>query len=156
MTEGIDEQLMLLFYVGENLYSCSTVSVMEVIPKVNLQPLTHAPDYFSGLLNLSGTPVPVIDFSKLVANRPSSSSMHSRIILFSTLDKEEETPSFGLIAEKVTETSLLPTSAFVTPQIPIGDFPFLGGILNTESETVQMVLVEELFKRLKHIEVPHE
>ena len=142
---------MLLFYVGKEIFACDSKPVVEVVPKVILKKIPHAPEFCAGLLNFGGIPVPVIDFCRLIENRPSGDSMHTRIILFKNPDSENQTPVMGLIAEKVTETTDQETSSFMDSGIKIKEFPYLGGVYTINGKVTQLVLIDELIKSMRSI-----
>lgn len=143
---------MLLFYVGKEIFACDSEPIVEVVPKVILKKIPHAPEFCAGLLNFGGIPVPVIDFSQLVENRPSGDSMHTRIMLFKNPDSDNTTPVLGIIAEKVTETTDRETSDFIESGIKIKDLPYLGGVLNIDGKVTQLVLIDELIKSMQSMD----
>lgn len=136
MSGDDEKRLMLLFSVGDELFACDAEPVLEVVPSVKLKEIPKAPSFIAGLLNYGGQPVPVIDFCRLLKERPAAESLHTRIILFDA--------GYGLIAERVTETTNLSPSEF--EETGLQTLPFLGGILSTETESVQLVLLKPLFE----------
>lgn len=150
MNERSHNKLMLLFSVGSSLFACDAEPILEIVPKVKLSEIPHTPTYFCGLMNYGGHPVPVIDFCQLIAGRYAQNSLHSRIIIF-THPKEGEPPLMGVIAEKVTETTLLSMDDFIQSGVNIEFHPYLGGVYSTEKETVQLVNIEKLFEQMKEL-----
>lgn len=150
MSERSKQRLMLLFSVGSSLYACDAEPIIEVVPRVKMNQVPHAPDYFCGIMNYGGHPVPVIDFCQLIANRPASNSLHSRIILFNHPSGGE--PSImGVLAEKITETTLLSPKKFIKSGIVLEQHPYLDGVYSTPEDTVQYVEIEKLFGRMKEL-----
>lgn len=138
---------MLLFYVGNNAYACDSEDVMEVVPKIFLKQVPENP-IFAGVMNYAGEPIPVIDFSQLIAQRPSSDSMHTRIIIFNIQYEDVKPNMMGFIAEKVIETRDLEFSEFKDSGVRIERFPFLKGLMNRGAEVIQFVSLPELFYTL--------
>ena len=50
--------LVLLFYLGDVMYTMKCEKVREVAPLVKLKEMPHTPDYFAGLFNYRGVIVP--------------------------------------------------------------------------------------------------
>lgn len=158
--------LMLLFYAGNEAYACDTEDVVEIVPKVKLKKVPYLPHYVAGTLNYGGTPIPVIDLCKLISHRESSSSMHTRIIIFRSQGlypnsdfsnnsgrQEESFTLMGLIAEKVTETKKIEGERFFKSGIEIPNFPYLKEFFIHEGQTIQLIslplLLDHFVKLLK-------
>jgi chemotaxis-related protein WspB len=141
--------LMLLMYVGSDMYAIDTAPIVEIVPKVRLKKIPHAKKHVIGLLNFASTPIPVIDLCELIEGRPSSNAMHTRIILIKNSNPQDETKIMGLIAEKITEVVELEEEKFVSPGVKLADLPYFGGVLNYYEETIQFIKIDDLFNALK-------
>ena len=101
--------LLLLFNTFKEQYAINCALVREVIPYLNLQPIPMTPSYIRGAVNLRGTPIPVIDLSKLLDHKSCRSFLSTRIILINyTNDSSGAMRTIGLLAEKVTDTVKTP------------------------------------------------
>lgn len=100
----VKSMLMLLFYVGNDLYALDSSRVVEIIPNVSLRKVYQVPDYFAGLFNYRGTIVPVIDLCQLIKKQPSRSYLSTRIIMVNHVGQDNTNYWLGLMAERVTET----------------------------------------------------
>ena len=95
--------LVLLFYLGDVMYTIECQHVREIAPMVTLKELPRAPEFFVGFFNYRGMIVPVIDLGQLIHDSPCRKRLSTRIILVDYL-KNDSTPAvYGLIAERVTE-----------------------------------------------------
>ena len=67
---------VLVFHIGRDRYGLPLAAIVRVLPLLELKQLPLTPDYVAGLMDLHGTPVPVIDLSRLagLAPRPEYSS----------------------------------------------------------------------------------
>ncbi len=131
--------LVLLFYLGETMYTMKCDRVREVAPIVTLKEVPHAPDYVAGLFNYRGVIVPVIDLRRLIQGKPCEMRMSTRVILVDYV-KEDHTPYIlGLMAERVTETVRRDESAFVAPGLQLKEAPYLGSLMMEETEMIQYV-----------------
>ncbi len=150
--------LVLLFYLGDTMYTMKCDRVREVAPIVKLKAVPHAPDYVSGLFNYRGVIVPVIDLRRLIQGQPCEMRMSTRVILVDYV-KEDNTPYIlGLMAERVTETARRDKSAFVAPGLHMKEAPYLGGLMMEETEMIQYVdldLLPESFQFLPALENAH-
>lgn len=82
-TETIAEKAslrVLLFGLAEQVYGCDISTVREIIPLRRTTRLPGAPDYVSGLINLRGTIVTVLDLGRRL-QRASATREDGSIIL---------------------------------------------------------------------------
>ena len=73
--------LLLTFKAAESLYAVDVVRVVEVVPRVHLRRLPHAPDFLAGLFDYRGRVVPVADLGALLGSEPCRDRLGTRIIL---------------------------------------------------------------------------
>ena len=62
--------LLLTFTAGANRYAIDVARVVELVPRVELRPVPHAPAFLAGLLGYRGKVVPVIDLGLLLDAAP--------------------------------------------------------------------------------------
>lgn len=143
--------LMLLFYVGDDLYALDSSQVVEVIPRVILRKIHHAPEYVAGLFNYRGGIVPVIDLCHLIQGKPSRSHLSTRIIMVNYVAKDNTRRCFGLMAERVTETLNKPDTIWVDNGAQTDKpYPYLGGIIMDEKGMIQHIRLEYLLSDSQH------
>jgi chemotaxis-related protein WspB len=151
--------LMLLFYVGDDLYALDCRYVVEVVPRVILRKIPQAPSYVAGLFNYRGKIVPVIDLCHLIQGKPSSGNLSTRIIMVSYTDTKNRQQSLGIMAERVTETLNAPNhiSHNINSEQPASDEakfdrqnPYLGEIFMAEKGLIQRIRLEYLFLDHQH------
>ena len=136
--------LVLLFYLGDTVYTMKCDRVREVAPVVTLKEIPHAPDYVAGLFNYRGVIVPVIDLRKLIQGTPCEMRMSTRVILVDYVKEDGSPYVLGLMAERVTETVRRDESAFVAPGLEMAEAPYLGGLMMEEREMIQYVDLDRL------------
>ena len=73
--------LLLTFTAGTNRYAIDVTRVVEVVPRVELRKIPHAPAFLAGLLGYRGEVVPVIDLGLLLDAAPCRDCLSTRIIL---------------------------------------------------------------------------
>jgi chemotaxis-related protein WspB len=138
--------LMLLFYVGDQAYAMDCQHVFEIVPYIHLEKHAHPSNYVSGFANFEGRPINVVDFSQLVAERPSAFYLHTRIIFLVADNQKRLFSSLGMIAEKVIEVMECPLTDFFEPHLTMGNLPFLDGIANELGRSIQRVDVGKLIQ----------
>lgn len=141
--------LVLLFYLGDTMYTMKCDRVKEVAPIVKLKKIPQAPHYVSGLFNYRGVIVPVVDLRLLIQGEPCRMRMSTRIILVDYSREQGSTYVLGLMAERVTETARRDDSAFLTPGLQMEDAPYLGTLMMQDKEMIQYVDLDLLPESIK-------
>ncbi len=136
---------------GSQRYLVAAESVTEV---VGLQPLTRVPKMpacVSGLMNLRGTVLPVIDLALKLGFPSTEITPRTCIVVVSTNVDGAATP-MGVIVDEVIDVATLPAAAIDPPPnfgSPI-DLAYLTGITRTEE---RYVLVLDLTRILAPDEI---
>src|SRR5580698_4666195 len=73
--------LLLTLKAGANHYAIDVARVIELVPRVELRTIPHAPPFLAGLLGYRGKVIPVIDLGLLLDSEPSRDCLSTRIIL---------------------------------------------------------------------------
>lgn len=133
--------LLLLFYLNNELYAIDSSEVLEVIPKVILKKLHHAPDYVAGLLNYRGKILPVIDLALLIEGSPCRVCLSTRIIIVQYLGSSEAKGYLGLMAEQIIDTLSKPSSDKQGSNLP--------EIIIHQQQIIQLLQVESLLPLLR-------
>jgi chemotaxis-related protein WspB len=90
--------------------------VAEILPLVALQEVPRAPPGVAGIIDYGGTPVPVIDLSVVLANRPAHRRFNTRIVMV-RCSAGGDTRLLALIAERATDTMRRDPSDFRDPGV---------------------------------------
>jgi len=141
--------LMLLFHVGQDRYACGCEHILEIIPSIELKPLSHMPEYVTGSVIYGGKPLPVIDWCHLVGEGSCQSSFHTRIIIF-RVGSEERVFEFGLMAERVTKTMNISDKEFVDSGVKVEGFTFFDKVMTDEWGSTQLINLEKLVSFLQN------
>ena len=159
--------LLLTFTAGANRYAVVVARVVELVPRVELRPVPHAPVFLAGLLGYRGKVVPVIDLSVLLGALPCPERLSTRIILVNATpvdhnrgnpdrhDSAEHSGSvlsapdpdldiLGLIAERVSDLITVRPEQVSPPAVQLPQAPYLGAIVQTVEGIVQLIAVERL------------
>ncbi len=143
--------LMLVFYVGKNLYAIESSRVVEVIPQVSCREVHHVPEYVAGVFNYRGAIVPVIDLCQLIRGTASKAYLSTRIMMVNYPRPDGTTRCIGLMAERVIETMDRDEADFKDSGLQSGDAPYLGGIILDKKGLIQRLSLERLFSDVQHL-----
>lgn len=159
--------LLLTFTAGSNRYAVDVARVVEVIPRVELRPMPHAPAFWAGLLGYRGKVIPVIDLGLLLGTLPCQDRLSTRIILVNDApgdhnrtkqdraepsgssengpsDRERSLELLGLVAEHVSELAIAQPEQTIPSPVPLAEAPYLDTVVQTEEGIVQLIAVEKL------------
>jgi chemotaxis-related protein WspB len=159
--------LLLTFRTAENLYAVDAVRVAEVVPRVGLRPIPHAPAELAGLFGYRGQVVPVVDLGRLLGSVGAAADrLNTRIIVVdiaggdtcrlaprgsepaghSSASATDRAGSrrFGLIAEQVSDVTRATDDQIVFPPMRLPDAPYLGAIVQTKRGLAQLIEVDRV------------
>jgi chemotaxis-related protein WspB len=145
--------LMLLFHIGNNLYSIESSHVVEVIPRVAYREVHHVPNYVAGLFNYRGAIVPVIDLCHLIRGTPSQANLSTRVMIVSYPCQDNTLQYIGLMAEQVIKTAKKSASDFLKSGIQTSEARYLGDMIMDEKGMIQNIDLELLFKNFVEIDL---
>jgi chemotaxis-related protein WspB len=159
--------LLLTFTVGANRYAVDVTRVVELVPRVELRSIPHAPACFAGLLGFRGKMVLVVELGLLLDVGPCQDCLSTRIILVDDSpgdqnrrlrDQEgsnEETREartnpkvaqnlLGLVAEHVIDLTYVRPEQIIPAPVLLAQTPYLGPIIETDQGIVQLIVVEKV------------
>jgi chemotaxis-related protein WspB len=136
--------LLLVFHVAGAPYAVEATRVVEVVPRLDLRPLPHAPEGLAGLLRYRRQMVPVIDLGIVLAGAPSPPLLSTRIVLVDDQSPARSLPVLGLIAEEVQNLRNVADDQVVSPPTMLGQNPYLGPIISTEDGLIPLIAVERV------------
>ncbi len=128
--------LVLRFRVAGLPYAVPVARVVEVVPRVGLREVPHAPPHLAGLLRYRGGAVPVVDLGLLMGPGSCRDRLDTRIILV------EGGPGggvVGLVAEAVDDVRALDESRREAAGLEIGRAPYLGAVYETDEGLLQLI-----------------
>jgi chemotaxis-related protein WspB len=159
--------LLLTFTAGPNRYAIDVAQIVELVPRVELRPIPHAPAFLVGLLGYRGNVVPVIDLCLLLDVAPCRDCLSSRIILVRDArdDKNQSTPYrgeasdeisasrphqrqtsnlLGLVGEHVSDLTYAQPEQVMPVLVSLSKVPYLGAVVQTDHGIVQLIAVERV------------
>jgi chemotaxis-related protein WspB len=129
--------LVLTFRVAEVAYAIAVASIVEVVPRVPLRAVPHAPAHLAGLLRYRGGVVQVVDLGLLMGREACRERLDTRIIL------ADAGPAggcvIGLVADQVDDVRPVDESRRAVAGIEIGAAPYLGAVFETDEGLLQLI-----------------
>ena len=136
--------MVLTFRVGDNAYAVDARRIVEVVPRVALRSIPHAPDTFVGLFHYRGSIAPVVDMGLLMGAGACREMLSTRIILVETPGRDGTRMLLGLLAEHVDDLKSVADDGQIFPAMPLEGAPYLGPILRADDILVQLIAVESV------------
>jgi chemotaxis-related protein WspB len=129
--------LFLLFQIGAGRYAIEARRVVEVLP---LMRVDRVPGASAAMVCYRGEPLPVIDLSETILDRPSGQKLSTRILVITRADGSR----LGLIAERANETLKRQPEDFVQSGVTVKDALWLGPVTRDERGFVQWIDPDQL------------
>jgi chemotaxis-related protein WspB len=165
--------LILTFTVGTNRYAVEVARVIELVPRVELRSIPHAPAFLAGLLDYRGRVVPVVDLGLLLGSHPCQDRLSTRIILVNDAPidhnrqkgrrvdtavdaghppsgQDRDHQLIGLIAEQVSDLTEVRPEQVVASPVYLPQTPYLGAIAQTDSGMVPLLELAKLSLVINH------
>jgi chemotaxis-related protein WspB len=136
--------LLLLIRVGEGRYAVDARDVMEVVPRVGLRAIPHAPAFLAGVYDSAGQIVPVIDLGLLFHGTGCPERLSTRIVVVSYPLPGRPPARLGLVAERVSELCEVEAGEVPTGGTGAGQTSYLGPMFRLGGELTQMLRVDAL------------
>lgn len=130
--------LLLTFRLAESLYAIAAEQVVEVVPRVDLRAIPHAPPFLAGLFSYRGTVVPVVDLGLLLGSEACRPQLDTRIILADEIGGRDGR-RIGLIAEHVCDVRFVRDDQVVFPSMRLEEAPYLGPVVQTDEGLLQLI-----------------
>jgi chemotaxis-related protein WspB len=156
--------LLLTFTADSGRYAVAVSQVIEVLPRLELRSIPHAPTFLAGLLSYRGKVVPVIELGVLLGSTPCRSVLSSRIILVKgapedhtlrnatpahpgggSLPARGEAPAlFGMLAENVSDLAHVQPEQISPAPVLLPNAPYLDAIAETGGEIIPLIAVRKI------------
>ncbi|CAM2895390.1 chemotaxis-related protein WspB [Pseudomonas gessardii] len=137
--------LFLVFHIGSERYALKATEVAEVLPRLPLKPIAHAPAWVAGIFAHRGYMVPVIDLSALTFGTPAQARTSTRLVLVNYRPQAWQAPRWlGLILEQATDTLRCDPADFQPYGLDNRQAPYLGPVREDERGLMQWIGVADL------------
>jgi chemotaxis-related protein WspB len=142
--------LLLTLQADESLYAVDVARVVEVVPRVNLRRLPHAPVFLAGVFDYRGIIVPVLDLGTLLGSEPCQSLLSTRIVLVDCRRTDEQSSIgprpwlLGIIAERVSDVVSVKPEEVISAAMQLPTAPYLGSIVELGHEMAQLIVIDRV------------
>lgn len=135
---------VLVFHIGAQRYGLPLAAISSVLPAAALTGVPLTPPYVAGLLDLHGTPVPVIDLAQLATKVPAALRFDTRIVIVNYVVGAGDggVRPLGLLAERVQ--GIEDVAAAALADNGVRGAPFLGQVATGAGSMLQLVEVYHL------------
>jgi chemotaxis-related protein WspB len=136
--------LLLTFRAAGNAYAVEARRVIEIVPRIAVRTVPHAPGFLVGLIHYRGAIVPVIDMGLLMGGAACRTTLDTRIIIAEYPVASRDQGMLGLLAERVNDLKDVTAEHQVSPAMNIPEAVYLGPIFRADDILVQVIDVAEL------------
>ncbi len=105
----------LTFALNGEIYGIGILHIREIIEYANLTVVPLMPDFISGVINLRGNVVPVINLARRFNHQPQEVGKRTSIIIVDILSNEGESVEVGIVVDIVNEVIELAASEIAAP-----------------------------------------
>lgn len=130
----------IVFYLDEKLYAVSARQVVEVIPPMPVTPLPKSPEWLSGIINLRGKIISVIDLPKLWESQTPAPVPKSKLILLRSINGEA---AITFAVDRLTEIAAFPNE--MMKAIKPSNAPYLLGKIEYQSEDLYLLDADKIY-----------
>ena len=131
------------FYVGGALCGIDILNIQEINKNFEITRVPQAADYITGILNLRGRIVTIIDLGKKLGLEPVTDSKDNRNII---VNSEEE--HIGLLVDAISDVALAKRDDIEPAPSNISGVKgkYFQGVLKTEKQLIGILDIDEVLK----------
>ncbi len=108
-------QQFLTFVLNSEVYGIGILHIREIIEYANLTTVPLMPDFISGVINLRGNVVPVVNLARRFGQSPTRIGKRTSIIIVDIQGSDGESLEVGIVVDIVNEVIELAGSDIVAP-----------------------------------------
>jgi purine-binding chemotaxis protein CheW len=103
-------QQFLTFVLNDEEYGIGILHIREIIEYDNLTVVPLMPDFISGVINLRGNVVPVVNLARRFQHEPKDIGKRTSIVIIDIKDHDGESVEIGIVVDIVNEVIELASS----------------------------------------------
>jgi len=107
-------QQFLTFVLSDEVYGVGILHIREIIEYDNLTIVPLMPDFISGVINLRGNVVPVVNLAQRFEHQPKEIGKRTSIVIIDIKDNEGKSVEVGIVVDVVNEVIELADSDIAT------------------------------------------
>ena len=146
VTEITDTRQYLTFKLGDEVFATDVSKVLEVLDFTNITKIPRTPDFMSGVINLRGNVVPVVDLRLCFEMSKTEKTVNTCIVVVEML-LEGESTVIGALADSVEEViDLEPEQIQPAPRIGTQiRTDFIKGMGKRDSQFIMILDIDRVF-----------
>lgn len=130
----------IVFYLDDKLYAVSAAQVVEVIQPLLATPLPKVPEWLSGIINLRGKIISVVNLPKLWGNQTAFSAPKSKLILLRSANGEA---GVAFAVDRLAEVVSFPKDE-IRP-VEQNGAPYLRGRISYKSDDLLVLDADKVY-----------
>lgn len=136
----------LTFNLGAECCGIPVVKVREIIRHIPPTLVPQMPDYVSGVINLRGKIIPVVDFRLKLGVAAAAVTEHTCIIVAQIRSCSRPPVAMGIVVDSVDEVCTIPAGAIEpTPEFGVAlDVSFLVGMAKLKTKVVSLLDLDNI------------
>lgn len=141
-------ETFLSFKLGREVFAASANNVVNILELKPITKVPHAPEYLSGVINLRGQVLPVIDMRIKFGMSPIEPTVDTCIIVLN-INIESEEVKLGILVDAVSEVLELEDNQ-VEPSPTIGTkykAEFIRGMFKKEESFIMLLNLDLIFTK---------
>ena len=137
------EQIQVVaFKLGNEEYAIDVMAVQEIIRPTAITRVPRTKDFYSGVINLRGNVVPIVNLAKRFNLEEVELTEKSRIIILNVNDIR-----VGITVESVTEVININKDDIETPNLTnVIDEKFIAGVAKYQERLLILLNIEEVIE----------
>jgi purine-binding chemotaxis protein CheW len=96
-------QQFLTFVLSDEVYGVGILHIREIIEYDNLTVVPLMPDFISGVINLRGNVVPVVNLARRFEHKPKEIGKRTSIVIIDIKDHDGDSVEVGIVVDVVNE-----------------------------------------------------
>jgi len=108
-------QQFLTFVLSDEIYGIGILRIREIIEYANLTVVPLMPDFISGVINLRGNVVPVVNLARRFEQKSKDIGKRTSIVIIDIKGSDGESIEIGIIVDIVNEVIELADSEIAAP-----------------------------------------
>ncbi|QJW47235.1 chemotaxis protein CheW [bacterium BFN5] len=138
-TYSSNEIQLVVFRLGREEYGVSILQVQEIKRMTDITRVPHTPDYITGVINLRGSVLPVVDLKKRLDLPAQTHTDHTRIIIV----KIDEI-IVGMVVDAVSEVLAIDQENIESPDTVVGGVAanFISGVGKLDNRLLILLNLE--------------
>lgn len=140
-TYSNDEVQLVVFKLGREEYGVSILQVQEIKRLTEITRVPHTPDYITGVINLRGSVLPVVDLKKRL-NLPGQAHTDNTRIIIVKIDEIV----VGMLVDAVSEVLAINQANIEDPDAVVGGVAahFISGVGKLDNRLLILLNLEAI------------